>query len=205
MLNHSSKYSDLTSEQYEGFGRLFVEWSNIEFLLRLILSRLLFTPEFLGRTYSDGLNADRLETGIRNALDIHQFRYGYQIVPEEQVTTLRSLLKDVKKSRILRNKFAHFLWMRISDKEISGHRMSGKPPPKKGDNDSVRIAVVDLNEAHQKSYELVDKLRKLLLELPEILEEQSLELVRATVKSSKQTCDLPPIAVPVEKKSEGKM
>ena len=48
MLNHS-KYSDLTAAQYEALGKLFVEWSNIEFMLGLILSRLLFTPEFLGR------------------------------------------------------------------------------------------------------------------------------------------------------------
>jgi len=55
-LNHTSKYSDLTPDQFTLIGKVIIEFSNIEFMLGVILSRLLITPEFLGRTYTDQMN-----------------------------------------------------------------------------------------------------------------------------------------------------
>jgi hypothetical protein len=175
VLNHS-KYSDLTAAQFEGLGKLFVEWSNMEFLLGLLLSRLLFTPEFLGRTYSDEMNAARLESAINNALDIHKVRYHHAVVSEEQIAIIRGLLKDVSRCRTLRNKFAHFLWMRSSDDEIVGHKMSGKLPAKKKDRDSLQITLAELTKAHAASYSLVEKLSKIVLEIPSVAEKRNRHL-----------------------------
>jgi hypothetical protein len=50
-LNHTSEYAELTNEQFALIGRLVIEWSNIEFLLGVLLSRLLFMPEFVGRVW----------------------------------------------------------------------------------------------------------------------------------------------------------
>jgi hypothetical protein len=41
-LNHTP-YSDLTQEQAALIGRIGIEWSNVEFLLGQLLSRLLMT------------------------------------------------------------------------------------------------------------------------------------------------------------------
>jgi hypothetical protein len=41
-LNHTSEYAELIDEQFALIGRLVIEWSNIEFLLGVLLSRLLF-------------------------------------------------------------------------------------------------------------------------------------------------------------------
>ncbi len=170
MLNHS-KYSELTPAQHEGLGKLFVQWSNLEFLLRLLLSRLLFPPEFLGRTDSDEMGAVRLETAIRNALDIHACRYQHAAVSEEQVNRIRKLIGEVAKCRALRNSFAHFLWMRVSDDKIAGHKMSGKPSQKKKQGESLSITMDELNRSYHHSYSLVEELKKVVLELPEVKEE----------------------------------
>jgi hypothetical protein len=63
-LNHVSTFSDLTDEQYSAIGRVVVEWSNVEYLLSVVPSRLLRTPEYLGRTYTAGLAAVRIQTAI---------------------------------------------------------------------------------------------------------------------------------------------
>lgn len=173
MLNHS-KYSDLTATHYEALGKLFVEWSNIEFLLGLILSRLLFTPEFLGRTYSDEMNAARLEAATLNALDIHKFRYNHKVVSEAEDKNIRALLKRVTECRTLRNKFAHYLWVRSTDDQIVGFRMSGKPAQKKRDSESLALTLDDLRKAHIQSHALVEELQKTAMRLPSVPEERNL-------------------------------
>jgi len=79
-LNHSSKYAALTEAQYAAIGRTVVEWANVEFLLGVLLARLLATPEFLARTYTDSISAVRLQEAIVEAVGIHAFRCGHRLV-----------------------------------------------------------------------------------------------------------------------------
>lgn len=74
-LNHTSQYSELTQAQYAALGKAVVEWVNVEFLLGVLLSRLLATPEFLSRTYTDSISAVRLQGAIAEAVEIHRVRY----------------------------------------------------------------------------------------------------------------------------------
>ncbi len=174
MLNHG-KYSDLTSEQYELLGKNFIESSNIEFLFGLLLSRLLFTPEFLGRTYSDQMSAVKLEAAIKNALDIHRNRYGSRVVSEGLSDEIMELLASASKCRALRNKLAHYLWMRSNDDEIFGSRMSGKLPKKNRKDDSIKISIDELKNYHELSHATVEKLQRIIIDqLPEIEEGQNL-------------------------------
>jgi hypothetical protein len=46
-LNHASRFSELTDDQFKLIGQIVVEWANIEFLQKIILSRLLLSPDFL--------------------------------------------------------------------------------------------------------------------------------------------------------------
>lgn len=89
-LNHVSTYSDLTDEQYSAIGRLVVEWSNVEHLLSVLLSRLLCTPEYLGRTYTAGLTAVRIQTAISEAVDVHRHRYGRRLMKEPELAAIES-------------------------------------------------------------------------------------------------------------------
>ena len=50
-LNHTSQFAELTDDQFKLIGKVFVEWVNIEIMQKLVLSRLLFSPDFISRTY----------------------------------------------------------------------------------------------------------------------------------------------------------
>ncbi|MGM0430773.1 MAG: hypothetical protein ACQEQ2_10815 [Pseudomonadota bacterium] len=174
MLNHG-KYSDLTAEQYELLGRNFIEWSNVEFLLGVLLSRLLFTPEFLGRTYSDEMSGVKLENAVKNALDIHRHRYEARIVSEQLSSEIGALVREAAVHRAFRNKLAHYLWMRSNDQEIFGSRMSGKLPKANGKNDSMKVSIYELREKYQSARDLVAKLKRIVIDaLPKIEEKQNL-------------------------------
>ena len=174
MLNHT-KYSDLTDEQYKILGQNFIEWSNIEFMLGILLSRLLFTPEFLGRTYSDQMSAVKLEAAIKNALDIHCHRYGNSVVSKELSKEIKEILSSVSKCRALRNKLAHYLWMRSNDTEIFGSKMSGRQYRIGVKEDSITISLSELKENHEQAHSLVGQLQRLIIDrLPKIEEEQNL-------------------------------
>jgi len=173
VLSHG-KYSDLTSEQYELLGRAFIEWSNIEFLLGILLSRLLFTPEFLGRTYSDEMTASKLESAIKNALDIHKKRYSESIITETQHEKITQVLVKAASCRTLRNKFAHYVWMRRSDEEIYGAKMSGKLPKANKSNGSMIISLNQLKENYSTAHLLVEDLQKIIFDIPSVKEERNL-------------------------------
>lgn len=169
MLNHT-KYTDLTSEQYELLGRAFIEWSNIEFLLGVLLSRLLFTSEFLGRTYSDEISAASLESAIKNALEIHRNRYHGSVVSKEMDVKVMQLLSKTASCRILRNKLAHYLWMRKNDNEIFGSKMSGKLPTPERSGESVVVSVNELKTNYATAHVLVEDIKKIIFQIPKIEE-----------------------------------
>jgi hypothetical protein len=178
-LNHTSKYAELTDEQFALIGRLVVEWSNIEFLLGVLLSRLLFTPEFLGRVYSDEMSASRVQGALRKALDIHRHRYGSRIVPPKTLDEIVQLNADIEKFRGLRNRFSHFCWSRSNDEEIFGCALSGfVPPSKRLDKDSMVVSVSELKEAYRNAYQLVERLSGLVQRLPETDEDESVKQLR---------------------------
>jgi len=67
-LNHSSKYAQLTKDQFEIIGKVVIEFSNIDFCLKLMLTKMLLTEDFLGRTYTDRLQNSSIIDLIKNAI-----------------------------------------------------------------------------------------------------------------------------------------
>jgi hypothetical protein len=171
-LNHTAKYAELTPRQFEAIGRLVVEWSNIELLLGIVLSRLLHTPEFLGRVYTDELMAVRMQSAIEKAMSIHRNRYGCRLVPEDVLTDIASLNSEVERIRGTRNKLSHFCWCRSNDEELFGSGLSGHvPPSKKLDKDSIVVSLTELDEMYKHSYAVVSRLSELVAKLPEVPEQ----------------------------------
>lgn len=171
-LNHSSQYAELTDEHFQAIGKLTVEWSNIEFLLGVLLSRLLLTPEFLARTYTDHMSGAKRQEAIKEAAEIHRYRYGYKLVSEDQIKQILDISGQITQLRSTRNKFAHFCWSRSSDGEIFGTNLSGGiPKGRKYRNSSVSYTVAELANFHQKAYAMVDVLSELIQSLPEMEEE----------------------------------
>lgn len=174
-LNHASKYSALTDAQYAAIGRAVVEWANVEFLLGVLLARLLATPEFLARTYTDSISAVRLQEAIVEAVEIHAVRYGHRLVSQEVLTEILEVNSRVTRLRAVRNKFAHFCWMRRNDEEIFGTCFSGGSwSPKRERRDNIVLKVSELATLIEKAHLLVEQLMNLVEKLPEVTEESLL-------------------------------
>ena len=185
MINHTSKYAELTDDQFKTIGKIVIEWSNIEFLQKLILSRLLFTNEFLSRSFTDQMSAVKVQESINEALDIQLQRYQGKLIPEKVIENIRSLNKKVTEVRGKRNKFAHFCWSRSNDEEIFGTNFSGGIP----DSKKYRRGVVTLNRKemenlYKETYDLVDKLSEIYESLPEIKEEEIIKNIKAEQNAS---------------------
>lgn len=180
-INHSSQFSDMTDEQYTLIGKIIVEFSNLDFLLGQLLCRLLITPEFLGRTYTDNMYVSKRISAIENALEIHDFRYSNKIVSEVSANDIKSLLRSANNIQKLRNKFSHYCWSRWDDNKIFGTKLSGKVPNIHNPNhDSITIANSELKKEYKKVYELVDAFQLLIDKIPELQEDK--DLIKALFK-----------------------
>lgn len=176
-LNHTSKYAKLTEAQYSAVGKAVVEWANVEFLLDVLLSRLLGTPEFLARTYTDSLSAVRLQNAISAAVGIHDHRYGNRLVSKEALAEIANINQRVTALRGMRNKIAHFCWVRSNDEELFGTSFrGGVPSPKKERYDSTVLKSSELAELNKEAYALVEQLMKVIACLPEVTEESFLAI-----------------------------
>jgi len=171
-LNHASQCSDLTEEQYAALGKAVVEWANIEELLGVIIGRLLATPDFLARTFSDSISAVRSQAILTEAIEIHRTRYQYRIVQKNILDELNTTNEKITALRAKRNKIAHFCWMRSNDNELWGTNFSGgMPSPKKERSRQATFTLDELAVLHRESYAIVDKLLSILDTLPKISED----------------------------------
>ena len=179
-LNHSSRFAELTDDQFKLIGRVVVEWANIEFLQKCILSRLLLSPDFISRTYTDLLNAHRMQDAIKEAVDLHRYRYASQVVNEETLTEIERVSREIQKARTHRNKFAHFCWARSSDEEIFGTSFSaGLPDSKKHQKSHLVLKIEALDELYKESYDLVNSLIDIIEKLPKVDEEDLVRKIKA--------------------------
>ena len=173
-LNHISIYSELTDEHFKSIGKIVVEWSNIEFLLGVLLSRLLVTPEFLARSYIDHMSAVKIQRAIKEGVDIHRVRYSCKIISEAVLDEITAMNNRVTALRATRNKFAHFCWSRSTDDEIFGTSFSGgTSDSKKHKKSYVTYTLSELSSFYSEAYEIVDKLSFLVESIP-IMEEDGL-------------------------------
>ena len=180
-FNHTSKYSELTDKQFELIGKLLLEFSNLDYLIGILLNRLLITPEYLGLTYNDQLTVMKKIIALENAIELHRHRYDYRIISEQTLNDLTELVEKIKGIKTLRNKFAHNLWSRWSDDKIFGTKLSGKIiDHKKPNRDSITITNSELKKHYEQAYELVEKANNLLDIIPKF--EENIELIKRIIK-----------------------
>jgi hypothetical protein len=178
-LNHIADYAELTDEQFKLIGKIVVEWSNIEFLQKVILSRLLLTPGYLSRTYTDVISAAKIQDAIREAVELHLYRYVCRIIEEELLNEIIQANNKITLARANRNRIAHFCWSRSSDEEIYGTNFSaGLPSSKKHEKSFLKIKTKDIIELYKESYDLVTHLNNIIEKLPELKEEQIIKEIK---------------------------
>ncbi|WP_311222978.1 MULTISPECIES: hypothetical protein [unclassified Acidovorax] len=174
-LNHTSQYSEITEAQYAALGKAVVEWANVEFLLGVLLSRLLGTPEFLARTYTDSISAVRLQEAITEAVEIHRVRYRHRLASEQVLLEISQVNLEVTTLRSMRNKIAHFCWVRSHDEELFGTSFRGGAlSTKKERRDHAVLTSSELSKLNDDAYSLVEQLMKLIAKFPEVHEESIL-------------------------------
>lgn len=175
-----TRSSQLTDEQYSIIGKLLTEFSNMDFLLGLLLNKLLITPDFIGRTYTDKMSAQNKIDAINNALVIHRDRYRGKIVNEKLIEEIINLIQDIKGSKNIRNKFAHYIWSRWTDDKIFGTQMSGQLPNlEKPNRDSLTITNKALLKQFQLANRNTEKMVEIIERLPKFEEEKIFEIFKS--------------------------
>jgi hypothetical protein len=168
-LNHSSEFAELTDRQYMMLGKAVVEWANIEQLLSILLGRLLATPDFLARTFTDPLAAVRLQSAIQEAVEIHRVRYEEKVIAGALLDDIIRINQSVTALRTIRNRIAHFCWCRYSDESLFGTSFAGGISTPKSERKNVAvITLTELTDFHQDAFALVEQLIALTEKLPAI-------------------------------------
>jgi len=161
-------------------GKIVVEWSNIEFLQKIILSRLLLTPDYLSRICTDIISAARIQDTIREAIELHKYRYSSRIIKKELLDEIIQINNKITQVRANRNRFSHFCWSRSTDEEIFGTSFSASfPNSKKHGKSFIKIKTEDINDLYKESYSLVTRLSDIIKKLPEMKEEEVLRGIKA--------------------------
>jgi type I restriction-modification system DNA methylase subunit len=185
-LNHVTQSSQLTDEHFKAIGKIVTEWANIESLLCVTLARLLLTPDFLGRSYTDRMTAAKIQEAIDEALDLHMGRYCYDLISKQMVDEITKINRRITKLRSTRNKFAHFCWCRWDDEQIFGMNFSGGlPMTKKHQKSSIKLKISEINSLYQEFYEIVEKLNQITYKLPEIDEKELFERLARRVRKER--------------------
>lgn len=185
-LNHASEFAELTNKQYLVLGKSVVEWANIEQLLSVLLGRLLASPDFLARTFTDPLGAFRLQEAIQEAVEVHRVRYGEMVIASEQLDEIVRLNQSVATLRAIRNQIAHFCWCRVSDESLFGTGFSGGIPTPRSERKNITVITLkELVDFHQRAFALVEQLIALIEKIPEVDEVLLFTLLRSSASARK--------------------
>ena len=162
-------------------GMFVSEWATAEFYLGFVLGKLLLAPEYLSRTYTDSLGAAQLQDAIRQAVGIQKERYSGKLVPADLLDEILALNRKIEQLRSLRNKFAHFCWMRTSDEEMFGTNFSGASPNDKRHKRSfASMNIAEIRQQHQELFKSVERLQAIVGEIPEVSEEAAIAAFKAS-------------------------
>jgi len=156
-------------------GMFVAEWASAEFYLSTMLGRLLLAPELLSQTYTDALGAAQIQDSIRHAIEIHRNRYGARLISEIVLAEIGELNARIEKLRSLRNKFAHFCWMRSSDSEIFGTNFSGAfPNDRRLKRSSATLRVDDIRRHHAELFNAVERMKVVVSQIPRVSEDAAI-------------------------------
>lgn len=174
-FSHATEYSKLTDEQHMLIGMFVSEWATAEFYLGVILGRLLLAPEYLSRTYTDSLGAAQVQDAIRQAVGIHKDRYASMLIANDLLDEILSLNSRIEKLRSLRNRFAHFCWMRSSDEEMFGTNFSGAAPGDKRHKRSfASLKVVEIRQQYKELFDAVERMQTIAGGIPAVSEDAAI-------------------------------
>ena len=156
------------------------EWASAEFYLGVILGKMLLSPEYLSKTYTDFMGAAQLQDAIQQAIVIHKKRYAGKLIANQLLDEILALNKEIVKLRSIRNKFAHFCWMRTSDEEVFGTNFSGAAPSDKRHNASFKtLNVSEIRKHYDDLFRAVERMQEISLQIPKVTEDAAISAFKA--------------------------
>lgn len=118
----------LTIDQLASIGAVVVTWSHLDMLQQDILCLLAESPLTLGQSLTEDLGPDNRLKALKRLCLTWESAIGDRH-PEilEALTTVRLVTAWMENNKTMRNKVAHWIWLRMSDAEMVGWKFSAKP------------------------------------------------------------------------------
>lgn len=155
----------LTDRQCAAIGRVAAVWSEIEFAMERILSRLAMAPSLLGYVLTAKLGPDNRIVTIQTLLKVHKNKYRSSLVGHDVLADIGELLKPLRKLKDRRNFIIHSVWIKISDAYLSRFDIDASAP-------SIRVGynekLADIEKFADEIEELSNRLWDLGSRIPAI-------------------------------------
>jgi hypothetical protein len=167
MLFRETEYARPTPTQYALLGEAVVDWSIIDLLVESLLARLARAPDFPMLAVTKRLGADARNAALQALAEMHEQRYGGQVLPAQAVAKVALIRKRLEALKPFRNRVAHWIWMRQTDDTLFGTPMVGRVP-KRGRDDGVVMTNAELRAHLDELPPLAELIEVVLKDLPEV-------------------------------------
>jgi hypothetical protein len=115
----------LSDTHYAAVGRVAVTWSLMEYLMERTLGRLAMSPSMIGYVLTDKLGPDNRINAIKSLINVHRVRYGSELVPEDLLTAIESVLPTIFQMKSDRNYIVHSVWSKLGENHLSRIDITG--------------------------------------------------------------------------------
>jgi hypothetical protein len=150
----------LTVRQYAAIGRVAALWSEVEWAMERILSRLAIVPSLLGYVLTDKLGPDNRINAIYGVINVHKLKYP-GLLDAVLLTEIEEYLPALSTMKGDRNYIVHSVWARASEHELS--RFDIASTARSGAN--LEIGVCQPIKAIEDFADQVEEATKLIWEL----------------------------------------
>ncbi len=156
MRKYHTKYSRPTETQYALIGQIVCEYSISDNITKKTIARMSGAHPYLGACAVDKLSSNNKIDALKNLVAIHKIQFGCTLVSHDLCEDIIHYATELDVHRAIRNKFAHWVWMRQTDETVFGFDGNNKPTENKRQNGSVEYSLDELKNLKLSIDELID-------------------------------------------------
>lgn len=108
-------------------GSVATEWSILEHMLQVVLTRLALTAQFPVFAVTSDLSIDNRIRAIKSLIALHRDRYGYRLADKELLDALAGQLPVIAALKTRRNVIVHSVWIKGGMKPAMLCQLKGRP------------------------------------------------------------------------------
>lgn len=110
-----NRYTTPTEEQAALVGHIVLDWSVVEWCLKMLAGKLAGAPDYPVRALTDQATARQMVGSCKTLLRMHEERYHDKVLPYEHRLAVKAAVDQVERVRERRNAFAHWIAWREND------------------------------------------------------------------------------------------